>query len=318
LTTARGNTVQFGEKAKTLMDEQGVSLRELARRTHYDAGHLSKVLKGYKPASTELAARLDAALDADGSLLALANERVAEAAEAPRRVDDAVLEAVAGMLAATRRLEDATSSATVLPAVREYLAMVDRFARDSEAARRPATVGLLSELYQYAGWLYIPMRRWSDSERSLDRAVVLGMEAGDPQRTATALSFGAYGAMRRGDTRRASALNDAASRDTSVAPGLRAYIVHQGAEILAGDDNAEARRLLHEAEKLADQLNPDELTDSGYWYTPEFFAGTRAFILAKLGEHERARELMAESLAALPPEWRDSEWAERRRAFLAA
>lgn len=308
----------FGDKAKQLMGAQGVTLRGLARRTNFDAGYLSRVLNGRKPAGADLAARLDAELGADGSLVALADERVAKAVDAPQRVDTAVLDSVADMLAATRRLEDATSAATVLPSVREYLSMVSRFARDADAPRRPGTVGLHSELHQYAGWLYIPMRRWSDSERFLDRAVVLGMEANDPQRTATALSFGAYGSMRRGDIRKASALNEAASRDTSVAPGLRCYIVHQGAEILAGDDNAEARRLLREAEKLADRLDPGDLTDSGYWYTREFFAGTRAFILDKLGEHERAKELMAESLSALPTEWRESEWAERRREFLAA
>jgi len=151
--------VRFGDKARELMDSHGVSLRELARRAHFDAGHLSKVLNGYKPASAELASRLDTALDADGSLVALADERVTEAVGAPRRVDAAVLDAVAVMLAATRRLEDATSAATVMPSVREYTTMVDRFARDSDAVRRAATVGLLSELHQYAGWLYIPMRR---------------------------------------------------------------------------------------------------------------------------------------------------------------
>lgn len=308
----------FGAKARELMAAQGVSLRALARRTHFDVGHLSRILNGHKPAGIELARRLDEELSASGGLLALADERTAQADRLPKRVDTAVLDSVAGLLAATRRLEDVTSAATVLPSVRECLTMVGRFAHDARSDIRPAAVGLVSELDQYAGWLQVPLRRWSAAERLLDRATVLGMEANDPTRTTTALSFAAYTAMRRDDTRKAAALNEAARRDTRVNPGLRTYLAYQAAEILAGDDRATAYRLLGEADVMADRVDPAELTASSYWYTRPFFRGTHAFVLDKLGEHQRAKEIMAESLAALPEEWRTSEWAERRRAFVAA
>lgn len=120
------------------------------------------------------------------------------------------------------------------------------------------------------------------------------MEANDPQRTTTALSFAAYTAMRQGNTRKATALREAARRDTSVHPGLRTYVTYQAAEILAGDDRAAAYRLLSEAERMVTMLKLSELT-----------------------EH-LVVQVMADSLASLPDEWRTSEWAERRRAFLAA
>jgi hypothetical protein len=69
---------------------------------------------------------------------------------------------------------------------------------------------------------------------------------------------------------------------------------------------------------MVDRIDPAELTAHTYWYIPAFFRGTHAFVLDKLGERDRARELMARSLEELPAEWRISEWAERRRAFLAA
>jgi transcriptional regulator with XRE-family HTH domain len=310
--------VTFGAKALELMEAQGVSMRALARRVPIDPGHLSRVLKDVKPASADLARRLDEELAADGALIALVDERLAQATENGLQVDPAVLDSVADMLAATRRLEDVSSAATVLPTVREYLTMVTRFASMARSVHRPAAVGLASELHQYAGWLHVPMRRWSAAERLLDRAAVLGMEANDPQRTTTALSFAAYTAMRQGNTRKAAALSEAARRDTSVHPGLRTYVTYQAAEILAGDDRAAAYRLLSEAEGMVNRLDPAELTEHTYWYTPAFFRGTHAFVLDKLGERDRAKEVMAESLADLPEEWRTSEWAERRRAFLAA
>ncbi|OLF18160.1 hypothetical protein BU204_07910 [Actinophytocola xanthii] len=300
------------------MKARGIPLRPLARRIPVDPGHLSKVVNDRKAPSAELAQRLDDELGAEGSLVVLADDRLALAGENPRRVDMAVLDSVAELLAKTRRLEDSTSAATVLPAVREYTVMVERFAAEAPSKVRPDAIGLASELHQYAGWLNVPLRRWSTAERLLERAAVLGMEANDRQRTATALSFSAYTAMRRHQTRKATALNDAAGRDTGVDLGLRTYIAYQGAEILAGDDDAEARRLLAVAEGMSAKIDPKDLTSSGYWYTAEFFQGTHAFILDKLGEHDRARELMAESLAALPEEWRNAEWAERRRAFLTA
>ncbi|HEV2784710.1 MAG TPA: helix-turn-helix transcriptional regulator [Actinophytocola sp.] len=310
----------FGDRARELMAARDISLRELARRTFYDKAHLSRVLNGHKAAGAELAARLDAELGADGSLVALADERLALAEECPHRVDGAVLDSVAALLGATRRLEDVTSAATVLPTVREYLTMVERFAAEAGSSVRPAAVGLASELHQYAGWLHVPLRRWQVAERLMDRATVLGMEADDPQRTATALSFAGYTAMRRGDFRRADALSEAAARDTRVDVGLRTYVTYQRAEVLAlNGEPTDAYRLLGQADAMVDHLpDPAELPDAGYWYTPAFFLGNRAFVLDKLGEHAVAKRIMAESLAELPEQWRTSEWAERRRAFVAA
>ncbi len=50
----------------------GISLRDLAGRTHYSRGHLSKVETGQKRPTAELARLCDAALDAGGELVRLA------------------------------------------------------------------------------------------------------------------------------------------------------------------------------------------------------------------------------------------------------
>lgn len=309
----------FSERARELMTQQGVSLRELARRAHYDKAHVSRVLNGHKPSTLALASRLDAALDAGGTLSALADERLGLATEHPERVDTEALDSLAGMLAAARRLEDVTSAATVLPVVGEYLNLAKRFAQQARTGLRAAAVGLAAELHQYAGWLQVPLKRWQQAEQNLNRAVMLGLEANDPQRTATGLSFAAYAALRRGDLDRAGALSEAAGRDSRVDPGLRTYVTYQRAEILAhNSDKATARRLLGTAETMVEQLpNPTELPASGYWYIPAFFRGCHAFALGALGERTTAKRIMTESLEELPPELRNAEWTERRRTFIA-
>lgn len=61
----------FGEKMRALMDERGISLRKLAKATHYDAGYLSKVANDLKRPSLPLVERLEVQLGADGALMDL-------------------------------------------------------------------------------------------------------------------------------------------------------------------------------------------------------------------------------------------------------
>ena len=58
----------FAAEVRRLMAERGMSLRALAKASNYDPSYLSKVLSGHKPSSPYLAARLDDALGADGTI----------------------------------------------------------------------------------------------------------------------------------------------------------------------------------------------------------------------------------------------------------
>ena len=57
---------EFAAVVRRYMGERGMSLRGLAAAAHYDPGLLSKVLRGQRPYSEYLAARLDGALGAGG------------------------------------------------------------------------------------------------------------------------------------------------------------------------------------------------------------------------------------------------------------
>lgn len=61
----------FGEELRRLRGEAGLSLRELAYEVQYDPGHLSRIERGLRPATYEMARMCDGALDAQGRLLAL-------------------------------------------------------------------------------------------------------------------------------------------------------------------------------------------------------------------------------------------------------
>ncbi|SFS75264.1 XRE family transcriptional regulator [Saccharopolyspora flava] len=260
------------------------------------------------------------AIDPEGVMTRAETDRLIGITTNPARVDDAGLDAVAGVLASVRRLEDETSAADVLPSVRAQTDLAERMARCARAGLRRRAVGLLSELHQYQGWLSIPMQRWDASRTHLDRAAVLALEADDAHRLATALSFQAYRAMRQDDLTAASALSEAASRDDRVGGGLSIYLRFQRAEILArSGERSEAARALSRADGLIDQLPPqEELPSSGYWYTAAFFLGQRAFVLDALGDRAAAREAARACLAEMPVEWANSEWAVRRRTLAEA
>src|ERR1700758_1113246 len=64
----------FGDELARLMAARGIGVRELARRVHYNPGHISNLRTGRSRPSPELAADLDTALGTDGELAALAPE----------------------------------------------------------------------------------------------------------------------------------------------------------------------------------------------------------------------------------------------------
>lgn len=247
-------------------------------------------------------------------------DRLSFTAAHPDRTDTASVRALAEMLATHRRLEDLVGAEPVIDAVRSAKVLAETVAEHAPARLRPSVVGLVSELHQYLGWLAIPLLRWDEADRELDRAATLGLEVDDSQRTAMALSFKAYLRLRRGDMRGTVAYNLAARRASRPYIGLRTYSTYQAAEMMAREgDHRSARRELTKAEKMTDLLPPPaDLPPWGYWYTKPFFDGNRAFVLYALGERQAAREAMAESIAAMPSDWQTAQWSERRRALVDA
>lgn len=328
----------FGTEVRRLMAAHGFSLRELARRAGCDAGQLSKVLNGRKPASPHLAGRLGDVLgDRDrlvqaaagpvfnGLLAPEARDRLNWAASHPGRADAAAVESLANVLAAQRKAEDALGSKIILRPVLAQLAVVDSLAAEARGPLRPAVIDVAQQWAQFAGWLYLNV---ADNRRSAARfrqALEHATEIGDRTMISTVLSFRGYAAWRAGDAGPVIGLAQAARQDARAALSQRAYAAALEARghALAGDA-APAERKIGEAIELAAELDgrPEETRPWSYWYSDAFFQCQKGMVLSHFAHIPRLRDQAAAALCAgyeaLPEEEKLSDWAGGYLAALAA
>ncbi|MFJ1460995.1 helix-turn-helix domain-containing protein [Nocardia sp. N2S4-5] len=297
----REGPMEPGSLLRTAREAAGVGLREIARRTHYSAAYLSLIESGKRAVPAAVLAAYEKALD---STL----ERLTAVAKSPASVDTAALEDVAVMLAATRRIEDATGAVAVLPAVRGMSDMAETFAREARTAQATAA-GLASEIDQYRGWLEHATGGGSAARRSLRNAVNLAQQSGDPDRLAHGLFFTTYVTMERGDYGAAAALSDAALAVRGVHPVLGVYGRYQRAELLAlQGESRQVGKALALADRGAESADSIEPPASAYWYGAGFWSVHRGVVLALLGRNADAVREAAQGVAAMPTEHRRTEW----------
>ncbi|WP_171843072.1 helix-turn-helix domain-containing protein [Carbonactinospora thermoautotrophica] len=321
---------RFGDEMRRLMAEQGVSLRGLAKRVHYDVGYLSKVANGRKPPSAELATALDAALDADGALTALAGtrlpgatldpdaeDRLRQAVQHPSRVDAAVVDSLAVTLAAQRRLEDAIGSVPLVDPVTAQLTVIEDLVRDARGPLRPKVLDVAAQWAQFCGWLYEANDRFAPARAWFDRATEWAIEAGNADMVATVLTFQGSLAWRAGHVGSVIGLSQAALRDRNVYPGQRAFAAMQEARghAMAGDGDAADRAIDTALDLLGLATErPEDAPPWLYFHSENFFTLQRGLTYRYLGRHDRARNGQAVAwltagLDGLPADQRRAEWA---------
>ncbi|MEV5412732.1 helix-turn-helix transcriptional regulator [Thermopolyspora sp. NPDC052614] len=326
----------FGEHARALMHDRGISLRRLAKQIHYDAGYLSKVLNGHKRPSLAMAELLDTALDTDGELLNLVwterkwrapthgidgeltpddEERLMLTARRPSRVDAAVVDSLSTILAAQRRAEDALGSGPLLTPVAAQLTTIEDLVVDARGPLRPRLVDIASQWAEFLGWLHTSTGDADQASRWFDRASEWAAEAGNATMAATAFSFKGHLAFLLGHMGPAVGLSRVAAHDPSVWIGQRAYDAHQEARALAvmGDPTAE-RRLAEAAEMAAAvEEHRDRTPPWIYYYTAPFYLLERGWAYRLLGrDNERlngkAIDHLTAGISALG-DGRRSQWA---------
>lgn len=326
----------FGETLRQLMADRGLSLRKLARISNYDVGYLSKVRNGLWPPSQALAERLDEVLEADGRLLALAStpqpagvapsnpdeeERLALAVRDPARVDAAVVDSLAATIAAQRRIEDMIGSAPVLDPATSHLSLILRLLREARGRVSARLAATASGASQFAGWLSTATGSFEQAGVLYDQALRLGLQAGDNDLAATALSMRGHLAWNIGDVPSMVDLSRAAA-DMATAAGTRAVAIQQGGRALAiMGDRQGALRAVALAEEMLSQARGDA-PDSLYFYGPEMLTMQRGLILGYLAEtpaqHAAAADLITAGVQALPASVRDAGWVAWYRARAAA
>jgi hypothetical protein len=242
-------------------------------------------------------------------------ERITFAARHPRRVDTTTVDALADVLAVTRRIEDQIGSAGVLPSIHVHRRLVASLLADARSPMRDRLGSLTGELHQYLGWLLAETGHLEQAQVELDAALSLGVEFDDPDLASLALSFKGHLAWMVGNPHGVIALSGAARRDPRVSLAQHAFNAHQEARgwAMAGERSEVDRALAH-----ADTLVERALTHQAdtppnlYWHSPGFFTLQRGLTWHTLGDTRiaaRAATELTNGLHQLPAAERDSEWA---------
>ncbi|MBZ4320753.1 helix-turn-helix domain-containing protein [Streptomyces huiliensis] len=312
----------FADLARRALRDAGYSMRAAALAMNYDLAYLSRVLNGKQRPSLKLARCLDGLLGTGGALTRIVldadeRSRVARSTADPSRLDGGTVDALAGVLAAYRRLDDTVRPGSVAPAA---LAQTDEVLRLLKAARGPyrhRLTEVASEYAQFGGWLLAQERQDARAVRLLDEAVELADEAGNGMLAAQALNFRGYLARRQGRPQGVARWFSAAARTPGAHPAQRLGDLLQAAAGLAelGAD-AEALRLVDEAEGLLDTAAALPPPETAYWLTPEFNRLNMGLASLGLARYSDAADHLTAGLAALPAELRDAPWTWEHRDAL--
>jgi transcriptional regulator with XRE-family HTH domain len=330
----------FVSELRRLISDSGVSLRELARRSNYDNGHLSKIINGRKPVTTELALRLDDVLGAEGRLAALAPrddqgpskpalipalplpgiapdpdlyERITKAVAAPARVDMPTVEWLEHTLAEHRRAEDTIGARPIFGLIRAQLAVVAAFTHSASLALGDRLTGLAAQYAQFLAWMSVDTGNHGPALAWYDRAHDWAIEAEDPNMAATTLSMKAHLAWSTGDPQRCIRMANAARwHKEPVTPGVLGMAAQMAARghALAGDADR-AHALLEQAQTLIERASnhPEDEPPWMYFYGENWFCLQRGMAELQLGNPHSAATLLSAGLAALPATYRrDRAW----------
>jgi transcriptional regulator with XRE-family HTH domain len=192
----------FGHDLRRRRVARGYSLQELSGIAHYTKGHLSKIEKGVRAPSPELAWRLDRALEAEGELAGLlpdpktpatparstvtaldAGQHIpdwAEVSDYPPVVDVGTLTAYTTILSNLRALGQRTRPAEVLAVGAPFVDTLCAVAQRAQDRDREAALSLASRYAEYLSWMAQENADDTNAMWWIQRAVAIAGRAGDP------------------------------------------------------------------------------------------------------------------------------------------
>jgi hypothetical protein len=309
----------FGEELRKKRLTAGLSLAQLAQMVHYSKGQLSKVERGIKAPSRDLARLCDTVLEAKGQLTSLASPRSANR----RQVLTAGALAVPSIYLAGvgtygdneqtdlpgtfrslfdhyRKLGQTSAPGILLPVLAAQVSVIEEIAKNSGKNTSRALLTLASRYAEYTGWLVQETGIESGALRWTQRAVNLANAAGDPDFAAYGLVRHALVSMYQGDATLTTQLAVRA-QSTSLPPrirGLAAAREAQGHALAADYDSA--MRALDRASTLLSAANLD--TDQpviGTGNVADPAQMTKCWCLYDLGRPREAARIIDEQLATM-------------------
>ncbi|NLU67739.1 helix-turn-helix domain-containing protein [Streptomyces sp. HNM0574] len=312
----------FAVIASRALREAGYSMKAAARAMNYDPAYLSRVLNSRQRPSENLAVALDSLVGADGALAATAlsdddTSRVARSAANPSRLDSGTVYALAGVLAAYRRLDDWMRPRAVIPAALAQMREVTRLLKGARGPCRAQLAAVASEFVQFGGWMLAQDRQDARAVQLLNEAVELADEIGDGTLAAQALNFKGYLARRQGRAEGVARWYSAAAFTPGAHPAQRLGDLLQAAAALAElGERDDALRLVEQAEGLADPAAALPPPDTAYWLTPEFNRLNMGLANLGLGWYADAADHITAGLDGLPPDLKNAPWTWEHREAL--
>ncbi|MFF2540038.1 helix-turn-helix domain-containing protein [Streptomyces cyaneofuscatus] len=331
-------TLRFGPELRRLRQEAGLTLTEFSAALNYDKGHLSKVERGERSASPELAMRCDAFLGANGELqrLVIRPRTDADAAEpsATRRLwlvgRRAVLAAGTGALVdlglklgdqassaadpllssfreqfdQLRKLGQSTAPKVLLPLLETQTRTVAGLAADTPSATRAPALLLASRFAEFTGWM---AQEAGDSGAALGwtgEAAELARAGGDPYLGSYALVRRALVTLYDGDATGTITLARRAQSD-GLPPRIRGLAAQREAQghALLGDE----RDCLRSLDRARELLDSDDARSGaepviGTTHVSDPAAMTTGWCLHDLGHPKAAAKVLDLECRRLPPQ----------------
>lgn len=327
----------FGPELRRLRLEARLTLSEFSVALNYDKGHLSKVERGERTASPDLARRCDAFLGANGELqnLVVRPGSDADAAQSPavpsllhigRR---AVLAAGTGTLSylglklggqassagaqllpsfraqfdQLRNLGQSTAPKILLPLLETQTRMVAGLAAGAPSATRTPLLLLASRFAEFTGWM---AQEAGDSGAALGwtgEAAELARAGGDPYLGSYALVRRALVTLYDGDAAGTVALACRA-QSNGLPPRIRGLAAQREAQghALVGDERACLRSLDRARELLdSDDARSGAEPVIGTTHVSDPAAMTTGWCLHDLGRPKAAAEILDRECRRLPP-----------------
>ncbi|MFF5469315.1 helix-turn-helix domain-containing protein [Streptomyces achromogenes] len=330
-------TQSFGPELRRLRQEAGLTLTEFSVALNYDKGYLSKVERGERSASPELARRCDAFLGANGGLQRLVVRPGSDSDTAGSPVPPslwrvgrrAVLSAGTGALidlglklggqtpAAAdpllpsfhaqfhqlRKLGQSTAPKVLLPLLETQTRTVAGLVAHASSASRAPTLLLASRFAEFTGWM---AQEAGDAGAALGwtgEAAELALAGGDPYLGSYALVRRALVTLYDGDAAGTVALARRAQSD-ELPPRIRGLAAQREAQghALVGDERA-CLRSLDKARELLDSDDARNGTEPviGTTHVSDPAAMTTGWCLYDLGRPKAAAEVLDRECRRLPP-----------------
>ncbi|MCG8923355.1 helix-turn-helix transcriptional regulator [Lentzea sp. CC55] len=283
----------FAQEVRRLRNERGYSLSQMTGLVPYSKGHLSKIERGQVNPNPEMAKLFDAALDAGGRLIELA-----DAPARPVQSDHSTLLTFDSMFDHHRALGHRLSPELVLASLRPQVEALSALARSADDPALGRGLWLLAAKYaEYAGWMEQERGDDASAAELTKLAVHYAHKGGDLDLEAYAYVRASEFALYRGDAHATVRYaRKAAKSRSSAVKAVAAQREAQGFALAGVADRCQ------EALDRAAELQRT-VSDSPYGTTSlvDQVAIARAWSFHDLGRHAEAAAILDAQMPLIAP-----------------